>query len=271
MVTRRELLEISFGALGGLVIAPSLAFAQNPSQWLKAALDANTLVAQDATTFFFTGIDVTLTQDILPGTKNLVVRADIVRIPGSISLPGRNLIVLARQIVSGPRTKIVTKALRAAEDFTNSKAPNGARPGDPGQNGRDGGSGRDGGDVTLYAREFLGPLNIDASGGDGGAAESGGSGAPGKNGDDWSDKMVAGENGGDGGKAGAPGTPGVGGKAGAILVVSLSESAPLPKVTATTLGGSPGAPGKAGLAGDPGQPGKGGKKHFTEWFPCPPT
>lgn len=268
MLSRRECLK-SISAGVGLLIVPASLFAQvSVGRKDDAAVVLDATVSGDGSTYFLDAIDITLDQSHITGAKAFVVRTDILRIASSISLPGQNVTLLARQIICGPGAKIITKGPRPANSFTKAAAPGGSTPGDHGASGRNGDNGPDGGAVTLYAQSFAGTLMIDSSGAAGGDAESGGQGARGKNGLN-AHGTTAGGDAGQGGQGGPAGTPGNGGNGGNIRVYILSADGNLPAIGHTTAGGAPGASAQNGAPGGPGTPGQGTTVYPHRMHPCP--
>ncbi|WP_162878250.1 hypothetical protein [Trinickia diaoshuihuensis] len=258
MFTRRDVLKGTLAGIGTLLLyryATTQAALTLPPQ----AGTADESLTQSGKDFFLDAIDISLDQSHIPGDGALTVRADTIRIDGLISLPGRDLTILARQIVCGANATISTKAPAVAVDYAGATAPNGVRSGDPGQDGRNGSDGANGGQVLIFAENMSGNLTVDASGAQGGAAENGGDGAPGAHGRDWARGMAQGGDGGVGGRAGAPGKPGNGGNGGRIGVYVVGTITVLPKPILVSRGGGAGTPASPGKPGAGGQAGNGGR------------
>ncbi len=219
----------------------------------------NRTTSPDGKTQFIDATDLTLTRDMLPGMASVVIRADIVRVAGTITLPGQNLSILARILVCGNPTSISTAGSGVIGSYPNQKAGPGASNGANGNGGSDGQAGGDGGNITIVVGSLIGPLSLDSSGQSGGDAESGGDGAAGQPGQDWSKDsgLVAGGNGGNGGQGGMPGKPGNGGNAGNITFLSIQPLSP-DQLTTTSAKGFAGTPGTYGNFGAAGSGGQGG-------------
>lgn len=270
MLTRRECLKgISAGA--GFLFVPVSIYAQTVvGRKDNASFVLDATMSGDGSTYVLDAIDITLDQSHVTGAKTFVVRADVLRIASTISLPGQNVTLLAREVICGPGAKIITKAPPPEKSFTKVTAASGAKPGDSGAPGRNGDNGLDGGAVTLYAQSFEGTLTIDSSGASGGDAENGGPGARGKNGLD-AHGMTAGGDAGQGGQGGPAGTPGNGGNGGNVSVYILSVDGAFPSIAHITTGGDPGATAQNGAPGGPGTPGKGTTYYQHQKVPCPET
>jgi hypothetical protein len=199
--------------------------------------------------------EVDLTIDIVPGDRATTILADRITVSGTLTRPGINLTLLAREIVCGAGAKIDLSGAPPLK--TSPKAKNGPNPGDPGADGRNGAGGNHGGNLVIYAGTITGSLSIESNGGAGGDAEAGGDGAKGKTGSPWRPFTAAGK-GGKGGHAGKAGSPGDGGNAGMITVMTLDNSFANP--TFSLAAGRPGLPALNGGPGEGGNPGPGGSQ-----------
>jgi len=242
--------------VGGLALE---AFAQTPPQpkslpqftrYFDSRLDeaTGTLLVQ--------AVAWTLSPDTAPATHHLTVLADTLTIEGNVMMPGRNVKLVARNIVvaSGP-AKISTVGKTGSPTYTKQTAS-------PGQAGaRDTGKGQAGGSISIYATMLTGVLALDTSGGVGGDAQNGGRGLPGADGKQgtFSTPPVGAGNGLPGMDAGIPGD---GGDAGDILVFT---EFPRSALAATASGGNAGGQGSHGEPGPPGAtaPAAQGRYHYT--------
>lgn len=252
MTSRRKFLKVSIAAVGALAIAcPSSGVV------LPDALDVH--LSTDGTNYVLKAIDLILKQEHIPGSGALTILADTVVINSALSLPGRSITVLARNITFASGGKIITSGSATTETYTGQVAATGRAPGQPGDLGRNGGKGMDGGQVRLFADSFIGTVDISAEGANGGDAESGGNGAGGEAGRPWTNygETTAG-NGSNGGTPGAPGTPGDGGNGGHVSIATLVPKGPEPKTNTRALGGRSGASARPGKPGAGGGPGAGG-------------
>ena len=189
-------------------------------------------------------VNWTLSQTGAPETHHLTVLADTLTIDGDVSMPGRNILLVAREIVVAQGTaKISTAGATGAPSYTKQTAALGKH------GAVDTGTGQTGGSVAIYATTLRGKLALDTSGGKGGDAQIGGrgnTGSDGKPGTYGTPPSPAG-NGNMGMNAGKPGD---GGDAGTILV--LTEVALADVLVITSEGGKAGA---AASHGEPGLPG----------------
>ncbi len=229
-------------------------------------------------------LEMELTQDRIPGSKDLCIYADVVSFKAPqtgapLAMPGRNLTISAR--------RIITNGVKLdASGRTHQRFSPGARATDglSGQGGTDGASGsrgQDAGAITLIAEEFVGQVVVDAIGGQGERGQDGGNGGVGLAGDNGPDAVIggsgwmqsitrspeAGRKGKTGGRGGNAGMSGAGGSGGRVTVISVK---PMTKPAISAQGGSGGAkatPGKGGLGG-PG--GLGGRNASCRTFGRPP-
>jgi len=276
MLSRRAFIKSTIAGLGSCYVAQWSAVADAKSVAELAVIRRNAVVAwttfppdirdehlsTDGKTYFIDSVDLQLDQSHIPGSGALVVRADTVTLSSDISLPGRDLTILARVITISPGVKIITDGPPAATDYSGQKAPDGQSAGASGSTGRTALNGNNGGDITLFADRYSGSVWVSANGSNGGSAESGGNGLKGLHGVNWSLGMPHGGNGGSGGDAGMPGAPGGGGSGGRVVVGVLSSDSPLPQLKGSVKRAAAGDPGKPGNPGDPGDAGNGGSHTF---------
>ena len=229
----------------------------------------NRTTSADGQLQYIEAIDLALTQDILPGIRSIVVRSDILRVTGSITLPGQNLTILCRRLICTGSPTISTAATGTILSYTNQSAAVGGSNGANGSTGADGGVGGNGGDIAVVVGSPEGALLLDSSGQNGGDAQSGGDGANGQPGLDWSPTsgLVAGGNGGNGGQGGLPGKPGSGGNAGKISFYSMQPLTP-GQLTTTSRKGNAGGIGRYGAPGAAGRAGSGGTLTQNQWGHC---
>jgi hypothetical protein len=136
----------------------------------------------DATTNTQTieGLDFVLNQTLTPAGKHLIVRGDHVTLDGAISLPGNDVTIIARTLNCASGASISTKGRVGNPDYTGDTAlpgKNGAGIDNDGQ--KPGGPGGNGGKITIVVGQLIGNLQLDVSGGPGGAAQNGGIGLDG--------------------------------------------------------------------------------------------
>jgi hypothetical protein len=219
-------------------------------------------------------VDITLTQDLMPAGRHLVVHADHVTIASALSLPGKNVSIMARRIdsqngsidVSGPAPS--TPLARAPDG----SGPTGASDGLPGGPGSDGAPGADGtaaGQIWITSAAIEGHLTLIAHGGAGQTGQDGGNGGDGHMGTTGADGIAShmgqqvdqdgqpGNQGGQGGAGGNAGKSGNGGAAGVIKLWTMSVVAQRTVFTAAEPG-PPGAPANRGRGGQGGGGGLGG-------------
>jgi hypothetical protein len=229
----------------------------------------NRITSADGQVQYIEAIDLAMTQDILPGIPSIVLRSDIVRVTGSIKLPGQNLTILCRRLICTDSPTISTAAAGTILSYTNQSATVGGSNGANGGQGVDGGAGGNGGDIAIVVGSLEGALLLDASGQNGGDAQSGGDGANGQPGLDWSPTsgLVAGGNGGNGGQGGLPGKPGNGGSSGKITFHSMQPLSP-GQLSTTSKKGNAGGIGRYGAPGAAGRAGSGGTLTQNLWGHC---
>jgi hypothetical protein len=225
----------------------------------------------DADAYVINGVDLTLTQDMLPAGGDVIVFADTITLPSILTHAG-NLTIFARQISAEGATVDLScppgtsypqdsKAGRGA-DGTTPGAPGGkGLPGEPGGRGQDGGHFHAIGSSMTKHR-----FAVTSRGGDGGRGQGGGPGGDGAQGPMGADSTghqgdCAGPNdnsrpGGQGGNAGDGGDAGRGGDGGngGDATFTFVEFAPKPSPLYLTAG----QPGLDGSVGDPGGAGAGG-------------
>ena len=210
---------------------------------------------------YISASDFALSKDLLNPLMDLVVNANEVRIAEVISLPGRNMTIVARTIVFEPQGQIDCSGAAGQPNFTEAETGlDGSRLGygQDGQPGSEAGNGGHGGAVQLYADTISGNPRIRTGGGAGGRPQNGGSGAPGAPGSNGARIGDGGGNGGSGGKGGLAGQPGNGGNAGMVKieVSTASDSGqwsieqPLGTAGLSASHGGPGGEGPFGIGRD---------------------
>lgn len=229
------------------------------------------------------GLNLELTQDLLPEGRDLEVYADVLSINSSLTLPGKGLTLNARTLVSQGGVIDVSGGPPELDFKPGARAKDGKSTSSPGENGNNGdpnpgiGSpGIPGGKVVVAAETLLGDLHLISNGGSGGRGQDGGNGSDGQPGADgrqdkvgqnWAgwkecdqyggERGVGGQNGGRGGDGGPAGASGSGANGGAVNAAFIERRG---MVTRCATGGKAGpvaSVGKAG-AGKPG--GKGGQR-----------
>jgi hypothetical protein len=218
-----------------------------------------------------TGLDVDLSALLADAPKlDVDVCADVVRIVGTIALPGRAVTIVARTVVGTDGACLDVSGVDAEDYRPGDRADDGRTPG---ANGSDGASGRQGqhaGTITVHCNKLAGSVSLVANGGVGGRGQDGGNGAVGARGADGADGArmedsssngQPGQPGGKGGAAGAGGDGGAGGNGGRIVVRRAELEGSLKTSAAAGGGGAPGATGRAGEGGSGGRGGAG----FTCW------
>lgn len=212
-------------------------------------------------------LDLTLNQGYMPANRHLIVRGDHITISGSISLPGYNVTIMARQINCQSGATISTTGNVGAPSYTIAAAvgQDGAGAGQSGVPA--GGRGQDGGQITIIAGEITGSLQLDASGGAGGNAQDGGIGQSGSPGPPAYQNHPGGP-GTPGHVGGLAGVPGAGGNGGAVRVGALQNIATA-SITGKSSGGAAGNPGHNGAsgAGGPGGPAESGTQTIVSYCP----
>ena len=121
-------------------------------------------------------IDLSMTQDVLPGIPSIIIRSDIIRVTGSIKLPSQNLTILCRRLICTNSPTITTAATGTILSYTNQSAGVGTSNGAEGTKGNDGGVGGNGGNIAIVVGSLEGVLLLDSSGQNGGDAQNGGDG-----------------------------------------------------------------------------------------------
>lgn len=195
-------------------------------------------------------------------SKNLTIRAYELTLSGSLSLPGKRIVISTRALTTTEELTISVSG-KKQENWT-SAAPDGRAPGDCGGKGEPGRNGESAGSIIISAHEIKGfSIRLEANGSDGRQGQQGGNGAQGKNGIDANTPSVKGNappqtggRGGRGGNAGAGGDGGKGGNGGTINVFCLQPSIP-EMASVSVFGGEPGKPGENGRKGIGGTGGSG--------------
>ena len=228
-------------------------------------------------------IDTTLTQDMMPAGKDLIVYGDNITINSALSLPGQTLTIIARTVTLGDGASIDLSGLDATNPWQN-KATNGnpgasssAPDATDGSKGATGAAGANGGQLVIVAETISGTMQFTSNGGAGAPGQGGGDGGTGLNGADgaayevdpnnigndpehrhmWQILLHDGLPGATGGRAGAGGAGGKGGAGGNGGAVNVGyDVGPPPNITCTCEAGAGGA---GGAGGQPGQGGKGGE------------
>lgn len=185
---------------------------------------------------------------------DLLVLADNLTISGLVSMPGRNITLVARKILVPPSgARIVTAGTKGVPSYENQIASLGQA------GATDTGNGMAGGNISIYATLLAGTLILDTAGGPGGDAQGGGTGLPGPDGIPGTYESAP-TTAGTGKMGGNAGRPGNGGDAGSILVSTEQSGS---SVIMNALGGAAGKPGKHG---DPGPPGaRAGAARGVHW------
>lgn len=171
-------------------------------------------------------VDVELNSKNVSPINNLTIYADVVRLVGKVSLPGKKVFIHARRVVGGSGAEIDVSGADATGYAAGAPARSGINPGEDGTPGRNGADGSDGGSITIQAEAVVDRMLLTANGGRGSAGENGGNGATGSTGGDGPDRTLEGSQntygtnlggkggtGGKGGDAGSAGNGGSGGKA----------------------------------------------------------
>jgi|GEM_PF-2698231 len=229
-------------------------------------------------TTIITGLYLNLTQDLLPANKHLIVFADVIAIKTALTLPGRNMTLYARQLVSeGGSIDLTAPPIPAGIGNYNPgdrarDGETGANRGDNGKRGDDGANGREGtwgSTMTIYAESQHGTLTIKCKGGAGGRGQDAGNGGVGQQGRDGDDAQISGgydqrverqpTSGGAGGNGGNGGNGGRGGNGGSGGNLTLGIIRKLGTVTADLSGGAGGAGGGYGKGSGGGPGGVGGR------------
>lgn len=245
------------------------------------------------------GLKFDLDQKQLDPTKDLHIFADVLTLSnGTLSLPGKNILIRARKIISQDTTLDTSGATVVPEQVPHIDPPiaaSGVKCSESGQPGKNGGAtpetlgakGNKAGSINIFAGEIAGKLTLAAAGGKGQKGQDGqhgGNGQPGCNGKDaeiqylehpTEIRVIQGTKGGDGGNGGNGGDAGKsgdGGDAGDISVLTLNALAP-GQITINNSGGSPGdaaAPGGGGTGFGAGTGGRLAKQRYThfgeEWY-----
>lgn len=116
--------------------------------------------------------------DPFGGALDVVIHADTVQICGRVWLPGRRLVICARE-VDAEDGELDLSGAAAAPQHDATHAPVrlcGTDEQPDGHDGDAGGDGHDGGALTLHAERIVGRLTVLAHGSPGGSAEHGGNG-----------------------------------------------------------------------------------------------
>jgi hypothetical protein len=216
------------------------------------------------------GEDITVTADMVPGSKHLFIRGDRVRLSADISLPGRTVAIFCRTLVCDAKRTIDVSGAKPGAKLARAKS--GTAAGEAGSNGVTGNAGASAGQIRLVADSLEGTLILRANGGagqegqDGGSGAIGGAGLAGKSGKPFSKKPVGyaykdGEPGKQGKKGGAAGTGGAGGAGGTAGIVHVSLVG-APAAKQVLVQAEPGPGGGGGLPGDAGGGGPGGLGGF---------
>jgi len=218
----------------------------------------------------------------LPTDSDTIITAFKVVIDGNNVAPGRNVTIVAHEVVFNDSAGIDTSAPANTDDLP-AKPGTAARIGATGATGGTGGPTTNGGNVTILAVKIRGTVDISATVGKAGKGGPGGDGAPGQ---PAKYQMVQPfrvmQTGVDGGQGGQGGQGGTGGNGGNITIRLLQPPAITTKSATsifpaeilqsllTTLPGTQSRPvslklsndgGEGGEGGDPGMPGSGG--HFV--------
>lgn len=127
--------------------------------------------------------------DPFGGALDVIIHADTVQICGRVRLPGRRLVIWARE-VEGEDGELDLSGAPAAPDHESRSAPPALRgtPEQPdGQPGEAGGDGHDGGELSLNVDRISGRLTVLANGSPGGRGQHGGNGYEPRRGKDGQD------------------------------------------------------------------------------------
>lgn len=235
-----------------------------------------------------TCLDRTLTQDLVRQDKDLYVYADTLTINSALKLPGRKVVINARNLVVQGGSLNVTGGAPAASYQPGNRATDGRSPGDGGQAGASAstdGIGKKAGDVTIAVHSLSGDLVIEANGGVGGRGQDGGNGSTGANGKDGADAVIVGspsgqavqteaqpgKQGGKGGAGGAAGQSGKGGDGGKVTIAAVTRSGQTKVNVDPGQGGAAATPGGVGAGGAGGVGGRkarcwscGGSKYYKQ-------
>ncbi len=224
-----------------------------------------------------TTLDFELNSSLLPADKDLIVYANDLTINGNLTIPGKNIVINARKVIS-ENGKIDTSGGEPEKDFSlGNRAKDGdngvdyGSDGKAGESGEAGSAGQNAGNITVVAEQFVNPINLIANGGRGGRGQDGGNGGTGHDGKPGADAKIqkslsrdsivaqpaAGGQGGNGGNGGDAGKSGDGGDGGNIFVGIITQE---PDTTMSYEGGVGGETAKPGKGGNPGQGGLGGRK-----------
>ncbi len=251
----------------------------SPDTYTNLVEDSYQRDESQADTVVITALNLDLTQAILPANKHLIIFADTITIKTSLWLPGRNMTLYARQVVSQTGgIDLSAPAIPAGigNYTTGDRARDGgpgANRGDKGSRGADGASGAAGGrggDLAIYADSLYGALALQSRGAAGGRGQNGGNGGAGQQGVDGEDAHIAGApddqrvdrgpnpggKGGDGGIGGIGGRGGAGGAGGKITLGIIRSAG---TVTVNVAGGAAGSGGTGGAGGGSGSGGTGGR------------
>jgi len=224
------------------------------------------------------GLDLTLNGSLLPAEQEadeIVIFADCVTLSEVVKLPGKNITVVARKLIShhgGFDTSGTDGSPPGGRADAGSAGKQGAAcsdggTGGAGSTGDDGAAGRHAGDIRIFAETISGGLTLQATGGLGANGQEGGHGGPGGVGGRGHDGThIArgrtnppsdGGSGGSGGDGAVGGGGGAGGNGGSIEVNRVESQEPT--VEWFRLGGSGGDGGNGGEAGKGGDGGAGGR------------
>ena len=208
-------------------------------------------------------IDFTLNQTAAGGGVDLYIVCDILTIDGPINLPGKNITLVAREVVGQNNASIDTSGVGGTPDPK--RARDGGTPGAKGADGATGQNGSPGGAVLIAAGRIQGQLGVRSNGGAGAKGQQGGQGAVGPTGPTGSAATRQngpgnGGQGGAGGKGGKAGNGGNGGDAGQITVLTSEQPPPTLKIEA--IGGTGGQVGNPGNWGEGGYGGAAGDNHI---------
>jgi len=262
-LSRRQFVRLS--AELGVIVLVGIPFAKTMADSLDTLGEDHYASRYDPTTNtrIIEATDLELKPEMMVNGKNLIVRADTLRIRQPLSLPGCNITLVAREISCEIGARLSTVGPKGKPDYAGIQAP-------MDQNGaNDAGAGSRAGDVSIFAWSLTGTLAIDATGGDGGDAQSGGKGSQGEGGTAADHDHAAGP-GHQGNKGGNAGRPGDGAPGGQVLI-AVQTGVDSHVWSATVKGGQPGKP---GVNGTPGLGGWGGARAGgvdVKSYRCPPT
>jgi hypothetical protein len=200
----------------------------------------------------------------IPGSKDIVIKGDSIRLRGILRLPGHSVRIFARKLQVEEGTVVDVSGIDQTAVLP--RAVSASAPGAHGSDGGPGAPGQDAGTIVVFAESIRGKLTLKANGGRGGSGQDGGHGAPGATGPNGRDNNTEspgnnqgspgspGEKGGDGGTGGLGGP---GGAAGTIVVKTVLPVEP-GLVTVEAVAGKGGIGGKGGREGPGGAGGLGG-------------